>query len=135
MSIEERINDDIKIALRAKDSITKNLLVTIKGEIQTIKKNKKLELLDDQEIVKILNRFAKGLNENLKTINANNEQDALELKILDRYFPQMMTEAEITIKINNLIESGVSNIGGIMGAFKGLPVDMKTVSVMYNKVK
>lgn len=135
MTIEARINDDIKVALRAGDTVKKNILVTIKGEIQTIKKNQILETLSDGEVIKILNRFTKNLNENLKTVNNNNEQDAQELAILKDYYPVMMTEEQITVKIQELIDSGVTNIGGIMAAFKGLFADMKLVSATYNKMK
>jgi uncharacterized protein YqeY len=131
MNIETRINEDIITAMKERNAAKKSILVTIKGEIQTMKKNLLVDSLGDDESLKILNRFTKGLNENLKTENKNNAQDAYELEIIGAYCPKLMSEAEITERIQVLIASGVNNIGGIMGAFKGLLVDMKTVSTLY----
>jgi uncharacterized protein YqeY len=131
MNIETRINEDIITAMKERNAAKKSILVTIKGEIQTMKKNLLVDSLGDDESLKILNRFTKGLNENLKTENKNNAQDAYELEIIGAYCPKLMSEAEITERIQALIASGVNNIGGIMGAFKGLLVDMKTVSTLY----
>ncbi len=138
MNIEARINEDINTARRERDAknvVKINILQTIKGEIQTIKKNQLVDSLSDKEIITVLNRFTKNLKENLQTKNSNNEQDALELAILNEYYPAMMSEEEVTAKIKELIDLGVNNIGGIMAAFKGLLVDMKMVSTTYNKLK
>ena len=140
MSLKEKISADYMSAFRAKNTVAKNLLSVIKGEIQTIEKNTGVETLSDDEITKILNKTVKSLNETLKSlapVDGKGEdivQAVVELAILQGYLPKQMSKDEITQKIVELKESGVTNIGQIMKEFASLPVDRKIVSEVIKEV-
>ena len=140
MSLKEKISADYMSAFRAKNTVAKNLLSVIKGEIQTIEKNTGVETLSDDEITKILNKTVKSLNETLKSlapVDGKGEdilQTVSELAILQSYLPKQMSKDEITQKIVELKESGVTNIGQIMKEFASLPVDRKIVSEVIKEV-
>jgi uncharacterized protein YqeY len=134
--LKDKINQDYMEAFRAKDTLKKNLLSVVKGEIQTIEKNQGITNLPDEEVVKILNKTAKSLREIFVTDNSEVLTDVrLELDIIESYLPKQMTQEEITEKIQSLIAEGASNMGEIMKAFANLPADRKLVSQIYTQVK
>ncbi len=132
MTLKERINADYMTAFRAKDSVAKNLLSVIKGEIQTIEKNTGIENMSDEDVTKILNKTLKSLKE---TLQASESVDTkLELTIIEAYLPKQLSKDEIFNKITDLKVSGITNIGQIMKEFAGLPVDRKVVSEVIKEV-
>jgi uncharacterized protein YqeY len=132
MTLKERINADYMTAFKAKDSVTKNLLSVIKGEIQTIEKNSGIDNMPDEDVIKILNKTVKSLKE---TLNVSDSVDTkLELAIVEAYLPKQLSKEEIFNKVTELKNSGVTNIGQIMKEFAGLPVDRKIVSEVIKEV-
>lgn len=114
------------VAFKAKDQVAKNLLSTIKGEIQTKSKSGSGEILGDPLVLEILTKFEKGV----KMLLAGGSTPELEreLEILQGYLPTNMSEADVITKIDALIAEGANNIGSIMKGFGGLTVDRKTLS-------
>ena len=131
MTLKERVNADYLKAFKEKNTVAKNLLSVVKGEIQTIEKNTGSASLSDEEVIKILNKTAKSLKE---TINAGGEQAKLELEIVESYLPKQMSKEEITTKVKELVGAGVTNIGAIMKEFATLPADKKVVSEVVKEV-
>jgi hypothetical protein len=125
MSLKEKISKDFVKSFKEKDVLRKSLLSTVKGEIQTIEKNQGVETLSDEEVLKILNKFAKSLKENVSLGDENSKQ---ELVIIQEYLPQEMSNSEIETKVSELIGNGFSNIGQIMKEFADLQADKKVVS-------
>jgi len=131
--LKEKINADYMSAFRAKNTVAKNLLSVIKGEIQTIEKNTGVENLSDEEVTKILNKTVKSLKETQS--KSADTQTAEELLIVESYLPKQMNESEIAVKIQELVDGGASNIAEIMRAFASLPADRKLVSSVYHSLK
>lgn len=131
MILKSKINEDFMKAFKERNSEVKTLLGTIKGEIQTQEKNNKVENLSDEEVIKILNKFAKNLKENIRL--ANDEKDKVELEIVESYLPKQLSAEEIQSKVESLVASGVKNLGQIMKEFSTLPADKKIVSEIAKK--
>jgi uncharacterized protein YqeY len=131
--LKEKINADYMSAFRSKNTVAKNLLSVIKGEIQTIEKNTGVETLSDEDVIKILNKTVKSLKETNSSFPS--AQTAEELFIVESYLPAQMSDEEIRTKITALIDNGASNMGEIMKAFSNLPADKKIVSQIYNSLK
>lgn len=131
MTLKERIDKDYIEAFKNRDIIKKTLLSVIKGEIQTIEKNTMVDNLSDDEVIKILNKSVKSLNEMIKT--KNDEQSIVELEIIQSYLPKQMDDIEILVKISELVDDGVSNLGELMKAFSNLPADKKLVREIWNE--
>jgi uncharacterized protein YqeY len=118
-------------AFKEKNAEVKSLLSTVKGEMQTMKKNLVVENLSDEESTKILGKFAKNLKENIRLMN--DEKSKMELTIIESYLPKQMSEDEVNAKLDEILASGVTNIGQIMKEFAQLPVDKKLVSELAKK--
>ncbi len=131
MSLKETINADFMKAFKAKNMELKSFLGTLKGEIQTAEKNSMVENLSDEDVIKILYKFAKNCKENIRL--ANDEKSKTELEIVEAYLPKQLSAEEIQSKIDALIASGVKNIGVIMKEFSTLPADKKLVSELAKK--
>lgn len=131
MNIKQKINADYLAAFKEKNTELKSLLGTLKGEIQTLEKNNKIENLSDEDTLKILNKFAKNLRENIKLVN--DEKSKSELIIIESYLPKNLSNEEIQEKINQLINLGITNMGAIMKEFSSLPADKKLVSELIKK--
>ena len=131
MTLKDKINADYMTAFKAKDSVVKNLLSVIKGEIQTSEKNNGIDM-SDEDVTKILNKTVKSLKE---TLNAYDSEDTKrELEIVESYLPKQLSKDEIVAKVTDLKNTGVTNIGQIMKEFAGLPVDRKVVSEVIKEV-
>lgn len=133
MTLKERINADYIKAFKEKNSIEKNLLSVVKAEITTIEKNTSVENLSDADVTKILNKTAKSLNETIKSLTSTDHsenlvQACMELDIIQSYLPKQMSKEEVDAKVNELVTSGITQIGAIMKEFATLPADKKMVS-------
>jgi uncharacterized protein YqeY len=132
--IKEQINKDYMTAFKAKNTVKKNLLSVVKGEIQTQEKNTGVENMSDEDVLKILTKTAKSLNETIKSlspVDGKGEdlvQACAELAIVQCYLPKQMSKDEVTQKVTEIVNSGITNIGAIMKEFASLPADKKMVS-------
>jgi uncharacterized protein YqeY len=132
--IKEQINKDYMMAFKAKNTVKKNLLSVVKGEIQTQEKNTGVENMSDEDVIKILTKTTKSLNETIKSlapVDGKGEdivQAVAELAIIQCYLPKQMSKEEVTEKVTELVNSGVTQMGAIMKEFASLPVDKKMVS-------
>lgn len=131
MTIEKQIETDFLKAFKERNTEVKSLLSTVKGEMQTTKKNLVVENLSDEESFKILGKFAKNLRENIRLVN--DEKSQRELSVIEAYLPKQMSESEVIAKLDEILASGVTNIGQIMKEFAQLPVDKKMVSELAKK--
>jgi len=105
-------------AYKAKELDLKNVIGTIKGEIERESKDPKN--ISDEEVTKELKKMIKKHNENPSLTE-------MEITFIESILPKQMTEAEIDAKLKELVDGGANHIGRIMGGFKGLNADMKIV--------
>jgi len=126
MTLETKINSDYIVAFKERKNLVKTLLSVVKGEFDNIKKNLKVDSLPDQEALKILNKFAKNLTENVKV--ANDEKSKMELEVINSYLPTLMSLGEVESKVSELIANGVNTMPMIMKEFSNLAADKKMVS-------
>lgn len=138
--IKEQINKDYMTAFKAKNVVEKNLLSVVKAEIQTVEKNTGVDNLSDEEVLKILTKTSKSLKETIKSlspIDGKGEdivQACVELAIIEAYLPKQMSKEEITQKVTEIVNSGVTNIGAIMKEFSQFPADKKVVSEVIKEI-
>lgn len=133
MTLKEKVNADYMKAFKEKNTVKKNLLSVVKSEITTIEKNTSVENLSDADVTKILNKTAKSLNETIKSLTSTDYSESLvqacvELAIIQCYLPTLMSKEEVDAKVNELVTSGITQIGSIMKEFATLPADKKMVS-------
>lgn len=129
MTLKERISKDYMTAMKEKNVVAKNLLSVMKGEIQNVEIEK--GSISDEDVVKILTKTTKTLKE--MVLNGSTEA-SLELEIVEAYLPKQMTKEEISAKVTELVNSGVTQMGAIMKEFTSLPADKKMVSQIFNEL-
>ena len=126
MTLKEKINADFMTAFKSKNMVAKSILSVVKGEIQTVEKNVGSDNLSDVEVTKILTKTVKSLKETISM--ANDEKSKVELSVIEVYLPKQMSKEEVTQKVTELVNSGITQIGAIMKEFSTLPADKKMVS-------
>ncbi|BCA94387.1 aspartyl-tRNA amidotransferase subunit B [Legionella antarctica] len=126
MTIKERLNNDIKDAMRAKD---KNLLTTLRlitAAIKQIEVDERIEVDEDRMLV-ILDKMSKQRKESIAQYEKANRDDLVaqeqyELAILAKYLPEPLSAAEIEQLINEAIKSTgaekMADMGKVMGQLK-----------------
>lgn len=123
MNLKEQINADFIAAFKAKDMERKNFLGLLKGEIQN--EEGRGTVTTDGSVLIILRKMEKALKQ------TNDPQSLVELRYMDPYLPQLMSEDQIRVIVNGYKAAGLTNAGQIMGQFnkehKGL-ADNKLVS-------
>lgn len=138
-TIKERLQDDWKIALKARDKFRSSVLTTAKSAILHVEKTEGITL-EDEKVIEILAREIKQRREAMLDFEKGNRQDLVdqnksEIEILLNYLPQQLSEEELKSIINeSALEVGASNIkdmGKLMAKVRPLTVgkaDGKVVS-------
>ncbi len=132
MTLKEKINADFMTAFKSKNVVAKSILSVVKGEIQTVEKNIGVDSLSDAEVIKILTKTVKSLKETISM--TGDEKSKMELEIVQVYLPTQMSKEEVTQKVTELVNSGVTQIGMIMKEFATLPADKKMVSEVVKEI-
>jgi len=125
MNLFEQVSEDIKKAMLAKDKVALDALRGIKKEFLEAKtaKGGDGELHDDQAL-KILQKMVKQRKESADMYLSANRQDLADdelaqVKIIEKYLPQPMTEAELTTALEAIIKqvgaAGPQDMGKVMG--------------------
>ena len=113
-TIKERLQEDWKTALKAKDKFKANVLSTAKSSILLCEKNG--ENVDDARVIEILAKEVKQRREAVLEFEKGNRQDLVdeanaEIAILLDYLPQKLSEEEILeIVKESAITVGASSI-------------------------
>ncbi len=126
MSLNERLMEDMKAAMKAKEA-GKEKLSVIRMARAAIK-NMEIDLkrqLDDQEVVQALAKEVKQRKDAIPEYEKAARADIVaklhqEIEILQDYLPQQLTEAELREIVSKVIEqagaSGPADMGKVMGA-------------------
>ena len=109
MSLEIKINDDIKEAMRAKDQAALRSLRAIKSAILLAKTSEgNSGDLTEADEIKILSKLAKQRNDSINIFVQQNRPDLAqtereELQIIERYLPQKLTSDESIAALKQII--------------------------------
>lgn len=126
MSLKDRITDDMKNAMRAKDAPR---LLTIRGLLAAMKQrevDERIEL-DDAAVVAIVDKLVKQRKDSIAQFTAGGRQDLVdkenaEMVVLEGYLPQRLGTAEIGVEVAALVAelgaSGPADMGKVMAAAK-----------------
>ena len=130
MSLKEILLSDLKGAMKAKDAIRLNTIRRLKSEI----KNQEIKLkqeLDDDAIITIVSSLIKKGKEAIDLFDKGNRPDLSkkeqeEVAILKKYLPEQVSEADLRIRIQEVIkELGVQNQGDLGRVMKILVPEFK----------
>src|SRR5690625_1418431 len=100
MSLLDKLNDDMKKAMRAKDKEKLSVIRMVKASLQNEAIHLGVDTLRENDELTILSRELKQRNESLTEFKNANRDDLVEkiekeIKILQDYMPKQLTEEEI----------------------------------------
>lgn len=147
MSLQVQINEEIKNAMRAKDTLALESLRAVKSAIllALTEGGAKEELAEEDEI-KLLQRLVKQRKDSAAIYVQQGRPDLAEpelkqAEIIEKFLPKQLSEAEVEATISKLIAengfSGMASMGQLMGlASKQLAgsADGKTISTIVKKL-
>lgn len=109
MNLKERINADFMTAFKSKEMEKKNFLGVVKGEIQT--EEGRSGQANDDVVLGILKKIEKSL------VQTNTKESLEELEYIKPYLPTLMDDILIRSIIESYKNTGVNNVGQMMGTF------------------
>ena len=126
MSLKAQITEDMKTAMRAKDSARLGTIRLLQAAMKQKEVDERIEL-DDAAVIAIVDKLIKQRKDSIAAYEGANRQDLAdvekaEMEVLKVYLPERMSEAEITAAVQAIVAelgaSGPGDMGKVMGAVK-----------------
>ena len=111
MSLKQVLQDDMKAAMKNKETIRKNVITMVRAGILQIEKDKKIEL-DDEAILEVIAKAVKQRRDSIPEFKKGNRLDLIEglekeIDILMTYLPQQLNQDELDV----IVSQTISEIG------------------------
>jgi uncharacterized protein len=126
MSLKAQISEDMKTAMRAKDSVRLGAIRLLQSAIKQREVDERIEL-DDQNVIAVIEKMLKQRRDSITAYESANRQDLadvekFEVTVLQTYLPQALTEDEIINLLDKVIAdtnaSGIKDMSKVMAALK-----------------
>lgn len=143
MTLSERINNDLKDAMKSKDSFKLGVIRMVKGAMQLEKPNPREELTDD-DVIKVLSKQIKMRKEAITQFDAAGrndlaDQNKKELEILSAYMPEQLSLEELNKIIDKVFDevkpTSVKDMGMIMKSLSPLIKGKADMSLVNSIIK
>lgn len=125
MTLEERINADIKAAMLAKERKKLDALRAVKSAVLLLKTNGSGDAISQEAEIACLQKLVKQRKESAELYKQQNrmdlyEDEAFQQAVIEAYLPEQMSEEEIRTELQKIISetgaSSVKDMGKVMGA-------------------
>jgi hypothetical protein len=138
-SIKEKITEDMKVAMRAKEKQRLGVIRLIQAAIKQREVDERISL-DDTQVIVVLDKMLKQRRDSIEQFEKAGRQDlvdqeAFEIQVIKTYLPQPLTETELSNLITHAIQATgattVKDLGKVMGILKAQVqgrAEMKQVS-------
>ena len=143
MPLKIQITDDMKSAMRSKDSARLGTIRLLLAAIKQKEVDERIELIDS-DIVSIIDKMLKQRRDSIEAFNKANridlvEKEEFELKVLQDYMPQQLPEQEVEKEIIDAIESvganSMKDMGAIMNILKPKLAGKTNMADVSKKIK
>lgn len=125
MSLEQRVMEELKVAMKAKDEAALRSLRAIKSAIILEKTAEGAsDVLSEATEIKMLQKLAKQRRDSLEIFSKQNREDLAqkereELVIIEKFLPAQMSEEDLKKEIRTIIDQvgakGPADMGKVMG--------------------
>ncbi len=107
MSLKQQITEDMKTAMRAKDSARLGAIRLLLAAIKQREVDERIDL-SDIDVVTIIDKMIKQRRDSINQFEAAGRQDLVdaekfEISVLQQYMPQPMTEAEVKAAVEEAV--------------------------------
>ena len=126
MTLKETLSEDMKTAMRAKDSEKLATIRLINAAIKQREVDERIELGDDQ-VLAVIEKMIKQRKDSITQFEAGGRQDLAdkeksEITVLAAYMPAQMSEAEVQAEVAAAVSqagaSGPQDMGKVMAVLK-----------------
>jgi uncharacterized protein YqeY len=126
MSLKALITEDMKTAMRAKDSVRLGTIRLLQAAMKQKEVDERIEL-DDVAIIAILDKLIKQRKDSIAAYQSAQRQDLAdveiaEMAVLEVYLPKRLSAEEITAEVAAIVAEvgamGAGDMGKVMGAVK-----------------
>ena len=126
MSLKARITEDMKTAMRAKDSARLSTIRLLLAAIKQREVDERIELTD-ADVLAVIDRMVKQRRDSISQFEAGHRADLVavesaEVDVLSAYLPAQATAAEIDALIDETIAAtgaaGIAGMGKVMAVLK-----------------
>lgn len=144
MSLKDKLMDDLKAAMKDKDTVRKNAVQMVRASVLQVEKDNKVTL-DDEGVIEVVAKEVKKRKDVLPEYEKSGRQELIdelnkEIEVLMAYLPEQMSEEEIEALVISAIEEAgaksMKDIGKVMAVImpktKG-KADGKTVNQYVKK--
>lgn len=137
--LKEKLMQDLKDAMKEKDTIKKDTVQMVRAAILQIEKDQGIEV-DDNKIIEIIAKEVKGKKDALVDFEKGERQDLMdqtnkEIAILSEYLPKQLSKEEIKIQVEEIIKTlgatSMKDMGPVMKEAKakiGAAADGRTIN-------
>jgi hypothetical protein len=143
VSLKDRINDEVKAAMRAQDKRRLGVLRLITAAIKQKEVDERITL-DDAQVMTTLEKMIKQRRDSIQQYQAGNrpdlaEQESFEIGIIQTFLPAQLSEAEIDAAVAAAIAAtgaaSAKDMGKVMGALKSQLAGKADMTVVSARVK
>jgi uncharacterized protein YqeY len=139
VSLKARISEDMKNAMRAKDTARLGAIRLLQSAIKQREVDERIEL-DDMQVVEAIEKMLKQRRDSISQYEAANRHDLadvekFEVGVLQEYLPQALTDEEVDVILTQVITEtgavGIKDMSKVMAGIKPLVVgraDMAKIS-------
>ena len=126
MSLKAQITEDMKTAMRAKDSVRLGTIRLLQAAMKQKEVDERIEL-DDVAIIAIVDKLIKQRKDSITAFESAHRQDLAdvekaEIEVLKVYLPARMSAEEVTAAVQAIVAElgakGPGDMGKVMGAVK-----------------
>ncbi|MBL8370597.1 MAG: GatB/YqeY domain-containing protein [Burkholderiaceae bacterium] len=126
MSLKDQITDDMKTAMRAKDTERLGTIRLLQAAIKQKEVDERITL-DDVAVVAIVDKLIKQRKDSIAAFGQAGRQDLVdresaEMKVLEAYLPARLSAEEIAAEVRAIVAelgaAGPGDMGKVMGAVK-----------------
>ncbi|MDD4901228.1 MAG: GatB/YqeY domain-containing protein [Patescibacteria group bacterium] len=123
MNLLEKINQDLKQAMKSKDTLTvstlRMLIAAARNKEISLRQDGKAELSDEQ-IVEVISSEIKKRRDSVEAYVQGGRQEladkeSAEIKILEKYLPAQLSDEELAKAIESVVAAGAKDFGKVMG--------------------
>lgn len=142
-SLTQRITEDIRTAMRAKDKARLGVLRLISAAIKQREVDERI-ILDEAQVIAVLDKMAKQRRESLDQYQSAGREDLarqeeFELDVLRDYLPEPLSESELEQLIDSAVQStgaaGIKDMGQVMGVLRPQVQGRADMSAVSARVK
>ena len=143
MSLKAQITEDMKTAMRAKDSVRLGAIRLLLAAVKQREVDERIELTD-ADVISVIEKMLKQRRDSIAAFESAKRTDLadiekFEVTVLQTYMPKQMSEAEISAIVDQVIADsgaqGAKDMGKVVGLVKPLVAGMADMGKVSGLIK